>query len=411
MSSIQAPKRIHLDAVRLINCQGIEDITYDFAPGLNVIRGKNNAGKSIFFKVLKAAACVDYYSNDEKAELIRHGAEYAMGIYLFSDGSAAAVKIFPKHCTYHYTEVYGQEPFDASMRPNPIALRKLSLLVDQEEKYIANILDLDQSLLLVSSNYKANHNLVKLITEHETLRQLIQNTKEKIDSENKNLMQLDDLVVQLDYRFRKYQHVDVSSYERAIANTTAGLEVYETLLSACRELDSVDVMQIDDRDFPLLLKACEIYEEGVRFVNDMEHLFEDELNEDLVPILDVYEILQSAFSLVVNSPPIVVSEVPASALFPLLDAYELASSVQIIEGINPDLLDILKVYELLQSADIEFRQAFNHTQVVKSLEVEIGEIKEYLNNNARRVPCVLYGEVQYIDGQCIPVDTRLASSG
>lgn len=74
-----------LKSVRLVNCQSIKDITFNFATDrLNVIAANNSVGKSVLFKMLKITADPKQLPTiEERSQLIRHGAESAIFVAVF----------------------------------------------------------------------------------------------------------------------------------------------------------------------------------------------------------------------------------------------------------------------------------------------------------------------------------------
>ena len=73
--------------IRLVNCQSLEDITFNFATDkLNVLVADNSTGKSVLFKMLKVTANPDVFPAKKRSQLIRRGAESAIMACLFDTG-------------------------------------------------------------------------------------------------------------------------------------------------------------------------------------------------------------------------------------------------------------------------------------------------------------------------------------
>ena len=89
-----------LEAVRFKNCQSLGDCVLSFTGKLNVIVAENNTGKSVLYKVLKLAGRADYYTREERKDLIRRGASAAQITFKFDDGSYAVMQITPGKTVY-----------------------------------------------------------------------------------------------------------------------------------------------------------------------------------------------------------------------------------------------------------------------------------------------------------------------
>ena len=134
-----------LKSVRLVNCQSIKDITFNFATDrLNVIAANNSVGKSVLFKMLKITADPKQLPTiEERSQLIRHGAESAIFVAAFSDGAIGLTVVYPNRVIYRYAQL-PELGFDTFAEPPEIYLKQLGLLIDERTKYVATIIDTDQ---------------------------------------------------------------------------------------------------------------------------------------------------------------------------------------------------------------------------------------------------------------------------
>jgi hypothetical protein len=393
-------KPVKISRCRLINCQSLGNVEFEFSEGLNIITAPNNTGKSVYFKMLKVAGCPTFYTRKELGELIAFGADHAMAVYLFSDNSCAAVKVYRNGPQYYFTEEFNVHPFTVSRTPDPRMVRNLSLIVDPEESYIANILDLDQSLLLVNSNTKANHNLVKLLTSNETLNHLIATTAEKSKLQGENMHVLDDIVLSLEHQLKSYQYVDTDRLAQRIVNMGAGIDTYQNLLDAYRGMQQVDYSVFDNKNYDNLLWLLDFVEEGRLFCEGSEYLFSENNEGELLQVLDIYAEMQDSMDGISRMLPDLSLELECS--LELVDLCAAFLEAEVVKSDVGSILTMLDIYEELIPVHVEFEKANTNLQSVKELDVDLSEIRNFINSVGKRVPCVIYGEVQHIDGQCIP---------
>lgn len=211
---------VKLKSLHLENIQSWEDATIEFGPGLNAIIANNNVGKSVVFKTLKITCNPEFFAKPERAKLVRYGKDFGRATYTFSDGSVAVVTITEKKVMYHFTDANGDE-FSSEEVPLNQILRNLSVVMEDNSRYLVNVLDSEQSLLLVKSDKKANSDLLKVITEHKDIERLTKLFKEKVSEyggvssdtsflQKKIKTQLDSLEIKdIDMLEDQVNHLDV----------------------------------------------------------------------------------------------------------------------------------------------------------------------------------------------------------
>ena len=168
-------------SINLVNCQSIENVTYNLATDrVNVIVADNNVGKSILFKMLQFFASDKHYTPAERKELIRWGADYALISITLDTDEIFSVGVFPTYVTYLYQRDANSE-LEQRERFTSEELKRIGLLTNDD--FIANVLDGDQDMALVSSKQRTNYQLIELLFHDET----IENLQAKVSTELSNL--------------------------------------------------------------------------------------------------------------------------------------------------------------------------------------------------------------------------------
>lgn len=240
-----------LEAVRLINCQSFKDSVIVFKPNsLNVIIAENNTGKSVFYKILKLAGKASYYSKADRVDLIKRGESSAQVIFKFTDGTFAMMKILPERAIYAFLEDQNSSP-QFQLEPPDEMLERLELLVSNSEDFIANLVDMDQGLLLVDPKLKSNYELVKLIATCEDLDNLREKLEILIKQCHQDSIRVGDSVNFIERQLNSIAYCDVVSMEElrdcaALASETLTMvcDVYEETNKICHTNFNYDVYRL-----------------------------------------------------------------------------------------------------------------------------------------------------------------------
>lgn len=244
-----------IKSINLVNCQSIENVTYNLASDrVNVIVADNNVGKSVLFKMLKLFASDKYYTPAERKELIRWGADYALISITLDTDEVFSVGVFPTYVTYLYQQDASSE-LEQRERFTFEELKHIGLLANND--FMANVLDSDQDMALVSSNQRTNYNLIELLFHDET----IENLQAKVSTELSNLGVFEQELVKKRVAVDSllsastYQNLDALKETKKYVETLTSL--LEKLVSICDILDSFlysDGFEYNDRSYSLLEK-------------------------------------------------------------------------------------------------------------------------------------------------------------
>lgn len=410
---------VRLRYVRMINCQSWKDGKIEFSDGLNTISSAfNNTGKSVFMKVLKAVSCPKAINKEAREELIRTSAEYAEVHYVFSDGSASIIRIYPQRILYRFTEDLNSGSWIQSEDIPPQRLiNNLNLIVDLENGFVANLLDSEQDLLLVNSNPNLNYNLVRVLTEHETLNRLSNNFKDKLPVYTKELQGISAKADRLRHNRKGLEYVDVDKleYETSMEETLVSsmlnvIDIYENTLDLEKDININHVEDLDSLyEFGNILEGLNVED----FAIPEETLSYEELANDLETCEQLmnFENTLETWSTVVN----LEEEVNRLQDLENLDTSMWLRFGELLEEITIDeeliendkdeedwnsLLINVEEIETLNDIVQNVGNLYNLVTESSKLEEEIKAL-EAIDFEGELFDCPLYGTIQYLNGNCV----------
>lgn len=379
--------------IRLKNCQSFEDVTYTFAEDrLNVIVAENDTGKSILYKVLKLAGKPDYYSNAERRDLIRRGAEFAQVTMLFTDGSFGAMQIFKDKTVYSWVEDL-EHGVSWWLEPPVELLDRLGLLVSPTESFIANIIDTDQGLLLVDPRLASNYELVKLIATCEDLDLIRERVEPLIQEFRSILLREKDNLGFFNRQLEDTAYVDVEKLERkrtAVETAEGTAEVVCSLYECIEKLPEFG----GDINFDDALTMVEVLEKleslgKVKFPTVGKEI-------DTRP-LEVLELLESAKEMVGQirfcreGVPVAL----ANSLITLMQVKECIEQLSIPEEVKgAELVEPLSRLEQVVGLLKEMPDCHAWDKTIEELE-------KLFSIGGETVDCPIYGKVVFDGKECV----------
>ncbi len=384
---------VKLLQIRLVNCQSWKDGVIEFSKGLNVIRANNNTGKSVIFKMLKVTCNPESLDKADREDIIRRGSEYAEVTYLFDDSSAGIVRVYPHTVLFYFTpdartiKLHQQEN-----EPHEGLLNRLGIIKEEEEGYIANILDDDQPLLLVKSGSRANSNLMKVLTEHPQLSRLKESFKEKYSYYRKELTNVRQQKSRVEYKLNQIKYVNEETLEQDINNAEEFLEVMNSctnILKTCFELSRNQVSDAPLNELDEISKALISLDDLSKNIKpDITHI-----DNDLVELATFFAGLNLDIK----------NEIPKEIVNSFLnieDIFKLSS------GLKPYKSDeIFNVFDDINNMNDILNSSYNlYNSVVKAEKVDtyIAEL-ESIDFEGEEYDCALYGRIKYCDGKCVPL--------
>lgn len=418
--------QIFLTKVRMINCQSMEDITMEFTNGINIIAGDNSFGKSIFMKMLRLTVFPQEYNSSDRSNIIRYGKDHASIQYFFSDGSDCIVNIYSNKSIYMMRDPQISDSYVSDVTPFPRLINSLSILVDEQERFLPNVFNASKELFLVDSNSRANERLLRASCYNEDLDNLKIMVSDKADYYKEMESDLRNILANYTYNMGDQVYRDTSDWERLIEFS----ELLVNQLEDCQYIDGllssyvtcIPSGKLSVEDSLILLDILDIM-----LLLDSVTLLDDEYNNTIKDLSNLTGILQLVFDLSLDSSIDVqliddlssmldlldlISQFEDESFTEIKDLYELFSIIELL-----DCIQVVVDYELpiilaefsgiLKEINNLLEDYSSSLRTWNSANAEVAKCEKQMKSFNNIVKCGVYGEVFYIDGQCIPVDNRL----
>ena len=399
--------RVYLSAIRLTNCQSFKDSVIEFATDrLNVFVADNSTGKSVFFRMLSITAFPGKCSKEDRLNIIRRGSQFAQILYMFSDGSYGGVRVYPDRVIYYYTPDKNTK-MTPSLEPGPEFISKLGLILDNNSGFVANLIDMDQNLLLVNSSPKGDSNILQMLTANEALDRMIEDTAEK----KKVFEQYEDRLKDVVYSYSKsidgYSYVDTNSLE---ANIELCENVFDTLYKLAPISDDVEALACSserrlDYDRLLGVTGTLIKLEQLKEITEGLHV-PHEFNEKLLSATCACIKLEQALAAIEGF------HIPRSQK----DRSNNLHTLLLLESIKNELIScwakemtvdyspVVRTLQRLEQLRDYSTETIMHSRRLAKSQQALVKIYDALSSSGELIACGLYGEVVFDGKKCIPAD-------
>ena len=399
--------RVYLSAIRLTNCQSFKDSVIEFATDrLNVFVADNSTGKSVFFRMLSITAFPGKCSKEDRLNIIRRGSQFAQILYMFSDGSYGGVRVYPDRVIYYYTPDKNTK-MTPSLEPGPEFISKLGLILDNNSGFVANLIDMDQNLLLVNSSPKGDSNILQMLTANEALDRMIEDTAEK----KKVFEQYEDRLKDVVYSYSKsidgYSYVDTNSLE---ANIELCENVFDTLYKLAPISDDVEALACSserrlDYDRLLGITGTLIKLEQLKEITEGLHV-PHEFNEKLLSATCACIKLEQALAAIEGF------HIPRSQK----DRSNNLHTLLLLESIKNELINcwakemavdyspVVRTLQRLEQLRDYSAETIMHSRSLAQSQQALVKIYDALSSSGELIACGLYGEVVFDGKKCIPAD-------
>lgn len=386
---------VYLKQVDFINCQSLENHTFQFRKGLNVLVARNNTGKSVFMKMAKISACPTIYTAEERRELIRKGKDHCMARYVFSDNSASAVLITHKGLLYFYSENILTHELEPFLEPHPEHIRKMAFIVDNKSSFFANMLDQDQALFLVKSSSAESNSILKLYTTHEEMELAISNLENNISEYRVLYSDLEREYYATEMRLSELVVVDINKLELKKKRLEPALRVFDPMVEIYKIIHNTDVVD-QEEDYERNLSLLDLAEQLTQ-ISKVEVFEEQKLFDD--SLLDICEkFVSTCGDVSLFEEQSVISDNILSTCESLLSLKDSVYNLfveEYTELLSSDFLgNLITVGEIVE-------ESYSLLLETEKLREEMLELDRSLNN-AEEYPCPIYGRVLHVEETCIP---------
>ena len=426
-----------ITGIRLIGCQSWEDNVIRLSPSaVNVLKADNSSGKSVLFKMLKITACPSYYTPKERKKLIRYGHDSALILYQFDDGTLGGCRVFPTRVIYLYSK--DGKTFTQYENPPQIMIDKLGL-VHNGEKFIANIIDMDQPLLLVYSNVYENYELIKLLTENAELNEVREKVKNNISEFEEIEKDLEFSRVELEKALDGFEYKNLDKMEYAVSYAEKELQQLYQLEDIINILNGIKDKWVEYKPFNKMSKQLEVVE-NCELICKILHRMKPVTSLNFNRLGTEFDILNVSMQIKNSLAKVqIVNDISFKKTEDALDLlYKIHSLKDAIEKINVTDKAMLnknvftfKALDLVQSiltnlspisiCKLDYERSFSILQLLtlieKIIEIlfmisntnkaqvkilnEIENLESSLENSGEVIECTRFGKVVYNGEECI----------
>lgn len=387
-----------IKTIKLINCQSWRDGSFSLeSDKLNVIIAKNNTGKSVLIKMLKVSTSPKFFSAKKRKKLIRWGAQDARICYTFTDGSVAVVIVQPTKVIYCFKEA-DDEKFQASYDPPKQLIDELGMMVNSSGSFIANIIDTDQSLMLVDSESKATFEFIQMLCSNASLDEYRVTIAEWQTEAVSTLNTAEMNLMSVNYELQKLQYVDVGKEQRKLDELREIKKVMTVLIRGASILNNLVDHAAVSKDFDSLISLAQIVSRLES--KNLKKLIKKSFNENNTEIAKCLELLEGIRleRVSMNSVP-VPSE--TEQLVHLLEELERVSLNEVFIGKEPADVTMVDTLVLVERILDKVSKLATFKEQQKSMLTDIEKLKIDFLESGDVYECPIYGEVVYNGEECV----------
>lgn len=245
-----------LRVIKLVNFQSWSDKSDDmtFAPDvLNVIKGRNETGKSVVFKVLYEMCFPGYHGAQY---LVRRGCAEGYALFVYTDGTQVLFQLsIQGNRVFHLqlpesSEIQSWQQYEI---PEEV-VSAMGLLISKENQIILNVLDKDVPLPFIKSDPKYNASVLKSKLEPEELTRFFERSKDYIRRIQGARSHFSNEAKIYDARQMSLDFVDVESLRATrifLDNHAAALNKYIDAYNALADYDAILEVKPEVKLYPL----------------------------------------------------------------------------------------------------------------------------------------------------------------
>ena len=400
----------YLKSVRLTNCQSYDDEIIDFSQDkVNVFVAENQTGKSVFYKMLKISVCPKLFDKEDRLNLIRRGKTFAQIMFCFSDGSYAATRVYDKTVIFYFTDDKNKA-FRTSNSPFQETIDRLSILIDTQNNFIANVIESEQDLMLVNSSAKSNSTIMQMFTESQSLESLLTEVDKRYDTYTQRLSSSEERLTGIKNQMNDVQYVDIEEYSRTTERSEFLFEKLYELYDIYRCVSVVSEIVTYKRDYEFMINVCIALEKICFMLTESKRIVIP--IEDKSELLGIVGSLEKIEKLKLLTQYHCVEDIPFDKFLKVCNtvnglATTLSSikTIQIPKNVDYRLkLTIVELIEPLNDLATNFKALLNSITLIQKCSIEEESLIKLLRESNLIISCPLYGEVVFDSEKCLPIN-------
>lgn len=391
-----------LRQIRIKNFQSIEDLTYNFSEGLNVIVAPNNVGKSILNKIIEVLVDFDKLKSYDIKQYITFG-KLKSDLFISDEENTYWVEIYLTKINYHILED-SRFRFIGNSLPSGL-IKALGLLLC-DGGFVGNLIMSDHSKLLVDSNANINNQILSLIARDDNVEAILEESEQRMAEMNSNLRVLRPKRDSIRKELSLIHVEDTFAREEALKRVFATTQLVEDLiglneLAEYLKVDSSDVSHLEG-----VLKLCQDLENlSYKFINIREIKEIRDMEKDLKVASELEEVLVKLddisykMGMVKEIKPVRFN----SNILGLVSKLEQISiNLSRVSKVKLPSLDKIKSCEELENLVSVLDNYSIKIDKQNKLKQEMKTLKEEIDSYGGEVyDCPIYGSIKLVNEECI----------
>lgn len=391
-----------LRQIRIKNFQSIEDLTYNFSEGLNVIVAPNNVGKSILNKIIEVLVNFDKLKSYDIKQYITFG-KLKSDLFISDEENTYWVEIYLTKINYHVLED-SRFRFIGNSLPSGL-IKALGLLLC-DGGFVGNLIMSDHSKLLVDSNANINNQILSLIARDDNVEAILEESEQRMTEMNSNLRVLRPKRDSIRKELSLIHVEDTFAREEALKRVFATTQLVEDLiglneLAEYLKADSSNVSHLEG-----VLKLCQDLENlSYKFINIREIKEIRDMEKDLKVASELEEVLVKLddisykMGMVKEIKPVRFN----SNILGLLSKLEQISiNLSRVSKVKLPSLDKIKSCEELENLVSVLDDYSIKIDKQNKLKQEMKTLKEEIDSYGGEVyDCPIYGSIKLVNEECI----------
>lgn len=226
---------------------------------INVIRGRNEIGKSVIFKVLYEMCFPGYHGS---VDLVRRGCDYGAMVIVLENGTQLMFQLFAKGGRAFYMQRLNETDskiWKQTELPHEFE-EELGLIVSYENRIILNVIDKDIPMPFIKTDPHYNAQVFRSVLEPEKLTAFFMRAKEYMIELRDAQAVFRRRADYFDAKQSAYDYVDVVSLGIKHRQLTSILPSYKDIIELQNAVvDTYNIAQTKPEPFTVDIEQAEVY--------------------------------------------------------------------------------------------------------------------------------------------------------